>query len=184
MEQLRKFAIAYKGLSVGNHDFQFEIDDRFWSAFDGSEIHKGHATVQIELEKRSNNLLTLHVNIQGVVNVDCDRCLEECTLPVDCTETLLVRFSESEDESDGEIMWLSPAEPELNVAQYLYETICLNLPYQRIHPLDENGESSCNPEMLAKFKIVSEEEFEAAVAHDQEPGESPWSKLETLKEQL
>lgn len=49
----------------------------------------------------------------------------------------------------------------------------------------------CNPEMLSRFRIVSEEEFEqfvqqtaAEAAAENAPaqdGDSPWSELETLK---
>jgi hypothetical protein len=34
------------------------------------------------------------------------------------------------------------------------------LPLQRVHPEDVHGQPLCNPAMLERFKIVTEEEFE------------------------
>ena len=94
----------------------------------------------------------------------CDRCLEEFMMPVGYTGTLAVRYSETEQESDGEVMWIGPSETEIDLSQYIYESICLNLPYQRVHPVGSNGKSGCDPDMLARFNIVSEEEFDRSPA--------------------
>ena len=190
---MKRYAIPYKGLSIGNHHFEFEVDDRFFDAFEGSEIHRGHASVSVELVK-TERLLTLDFTIDGEAEVTCDRCLDEFMMPVHYAGTLQVRFSETEKESDGEVMWLSPNETELPLGQYIYESISLSLPYRKIHPEDAEGHSLCNPEMLSRFRIVSEEEFEqfvqqtaAEAATENAPaqdGDSPWSELETLKKKL
>ena len=52
-------------------------------------------------------------------------------------------------------MWISPSEDKVDLTQYIYESIVLSLPYRRVHE-----EGKCNPEMLASFTTVSEEEFE------------------------
>ena len=64
MDILKRYAIPYKGLSIGNHHFEFEVDDRFFDAFEGSEIHRGHASVSVELVK-TERLLTLDFTIDG-----------------------------------------------------------------------------------------------------------------------
>ena len=140
MDILKRYAIPYKGLSIGNHHFEFEVDDRFFDAFEGSEIHRGHASVSVELVK-TERLLTLDFTIDGEVEVTCDRCLDEFMMPVHYAGTLQVRFSETEKESDGEVMWLSPNETELPLGQYIYESISLSLPYRKIHPEDAEGHS-------------------------------------------
>jgi uncharacterized metal-binding protein YceD (DUF177 family) len=60
-------------------------------------------------------------------------------------------------------MWISQSESTLDLTQYIYESIVLSLPYRRVH--DEGG---CNPEMLASFKTISEEELEALEASVEE----------------
>ena len=73
---------------------------------------------------------------------------------------LTVKFSDGEtDEYDGEMMWISPSESEVDLAQYIYESIVLSLPYQRVHP-----EGECDPAMLERFRIVSDSEFAAIEA--------------------
>ena len=181
MDILKKYAIAHKGLGVGNHSFEFDIDDQFFGAFEQSEIRKGKAVVKINLDKQSN-MLTLGFVIEGKVTVECDRCLDEFDMPFVYEGTLYVRYSETEKESDGEVMWVSPNETEIGLAQYIYESICLSLPYQRIHPEDENGRSLCNPDMLSRFQIVTEEEFERMTQGKDET--SPWNRLEDLKKKL
>ncbi len=188
MDILKKYAIPYKGLSTGRHHFSFKVDHCFFEAFEGSEVQRGEAIVTVEMEKQAN-MLVLDFRIEGAVEVTCDRCLEEFDMPVSYEGRLVVRFSETEQESDGEVMWISPAEPELTLGQYIYESIMLSLPYQRVHGTDENGNLLCNPEMLSRFRIVSEEEFEALAHRHKNGGEkeeesSPWNRLEALKKEL
>jgi uncharacterized metal-binding protein YceD (DUF177 family) len=96
------------------------------------------------------------VELNGVAVVECDRCLDELEYPVEVSDTLYVKFSEEEFEFDGEVMWLNPADEEINLADYIYESLLLSLPYQRVHERIED----CNQEMIERFRIVSEEEFE------------------------
>ena len=157
MDILRKYSIPYKGLSVGNHEFTFKVDERFFAAYDSSEIKGGNVDVDVKMTKQAN-LISLDLGIRGEVIVECDRCLDDVSLPVDYDGTLVVRFSETEQESDGEVLWLSPMETEIPLAQYIYDSIVLSLPIQRVHPDDENGRSTCDPDMLARFRKSDEEE--------------------------
>ena len=185
MDALKKYTIPFKSLSLGKHRFEFDIDDKFFEAFDNGEIKGGKLTANVELTKAAN-LLTIDFSISGTVTVICDRCLEDCQLPIDYKGELVVRFSETENEYDGEVMWLHPTESELNIAQYLYESIMLNLPYQRVHPNREDGQPGCDPDMLSRFKIVSEEEFNRMIApKGQKMEDNPqWEKLRKIKDQL
>ena len=174
--------IAYKGLSNGIHDFQFKVDGSLFAAFEGSEINDADCTVDVQLH-RSEQQLVLDVKIEGEVTTLCDRCLEECTLPIDYAGELVVKFSTEEQEYDGEVMWLYPGDSEVDLSHYIYESVILSLPYQRVH-----AEVECNPEMLERFRIVSAEEFsaiEAEAADEEETVKgSEWEKLAALKQQM
>lgn len=76
-------------------------------------------------------------------------------MPVEFDGTLVVKFSDEVSDYDGEVMWLSPSAGSVDLTQYVYESILLSLPYQRVHP---DGE--CDPEMLGRFRIVTGEEFD------------------------
>lgn len=135
------------------------MNDDFFAAFEGAEISRGDVNVELDLLKQAS-MLTLDFQMNGEVEVVCDRCLGEFRMPVEYEGTLQVKFTEDPPESDGDIVWLHPVESEINLAQYIYESIVLSLPYQRIHPVDENGNPTCDPEMLKHFRIVSGEEFD------------------------
>ena len=119
---------------------------------------------------KSANLLNLHTEITGEVEVACDRCLENFYTPVDFDGSLVVRFS-SEREGydvdrhtgfDDEILWLSPDTDAIDLSEYLYESIYLSLPMQRVHP---DGE--CDPDMLARF-VQAPDDDDADVYEEEE----------------
>lgn len=153
MEETKRYTIAYRGLRSGLHDFHFKVDGGLFRAYGSTEIKDGDCDVSVALE-RGESMLTLDVTVDGSVVVECDRCLEDCNVPIHYEGQLLVKFSDEVHEYDGEVMWLLPMEDEVDLTQYIYESIVLALPYQRVHP---DGE--CNPEMLERFRIVSDEEF-------------------------
>ncbi|WP_418409749.1 YceD family protein [Alistipes sp.] len=179
MEEAKRYTIAYKGLKSGLHDFHFEVDGSLFKAFGSTEIKDGACGVTVVME-RGEAMLTLDVTVDGSVVVECDRCLEDCRVLVHYEGQLLVKFSDEVREYDGEVMWLLPMEDEIDLTQYIYESIVLALPYQRVHP---DGE--CNPEMLKRFRIVSDAEFgdiEARAEEEHAGGE--WAKLAALKERM
>lgn len=179
------FTIPWKGLEIGTHHFDFEADNTLFEAFESPDIKTGKVAVSIELERAPSALL-LDVEMEGEVVVECDRCLDDLALPVDFQGELQVKFSDEVEDYDGDVLWMNPADGELKLAQYIYESIFLCLPYSRVHGEDEDGKSLCNPEMLAKFSIISDEEFERMAEEiGTELAESPGAdKLQALKEQL
>lgn len=189
MDVIKDYNIAYKALDAGEHTFEFRADDNFFDSFGNAEIKKGQADITVKAVK-GINIVTLDFDIKGIVTVECDRCLEDCDLPVDYNGTLTVKFTGDElddnERYDGEVLWLNPAEDVINTAQYIYESIVLSLPYQRVHPVGGEGKNACDPEMLERFKIVSEEEFDKlASGEEQAMSENPeWEKLRQLKDEL
>ena len=152
------YAIPYKGLKSGSYDFDFQVDNALFEAYDCEEVRGGDCQVRVKLN-RAETMLELNVSIKGEVICECDRCLEDCPIAIDYNRDLVVKFSDEIDEYDGDVMWLSPAEDSLDLTQYIYESIILSLPYRRVH--EEGG---CNPEMLAAFATISEVEFERMAA--------------------
>jgi uncharacterized metal-binding protein YceD (DUF177 family) len=176
-----RYTIPHKGLKNGTHRFEFEVDDAFFSEFEGAGIKGGHASVKVDLDKGTSALL-LSFAIEGEVTVECDRCLEDLSMPVHYEGELKVKFSDEARDGDGEEMWISPAESETDLAQYIYESIVLSLPYIRVHGEDPSGRSLCNEDMLARFKIVDSEEFDAMEARQAAGAFSESPEAEKLKE--
>jgi uncharacterized metal-binding protein YceD (DUF177 family) len=149
MKNERSYSIAVSGLPAGKHFFNFEIDDAFFVGFEESEVQHAAVKATVTVDK-SSILLQLETLIDGNVTLPCDRCLDDLTIPVSFRGTPVVQFMEAGDNedyaNDEDILWMNAAESELDLTQYLYDSIILSLPLQRTHP-----EEDCNEEMIKKL---------------------------------
>lgn len=180
----QRFTIAYKGLGTGAHGFEWKVGGDFFATRPEGGIKSGDAEVETVLEKGAAGSMRLDVAITGNVVVPCDRCLEDCTLPVDYRGRLAVKLSGEDHPFEGDILWVDPADGLLDLEQYIYESIVLSLPLRRVHPEDVHGTPLCNPAMLERFRIVSEEEFDrlASEVERSSRDEDPrWDKLKEVK---
>ncbi len=155
-----RYTIAHRGLKEGVHAYEWSVGDEFWKARPEGGIIGGEAEVAATLEKGATGVMRLEVRIEGNVTVPCDRCLEDCSLPVDYTGRLAVKVSDREQPLEEDVLWLMPGDSLIDLEQYIYESVVLSLPMHRVHPEDVHGQPLCNPAMLERFKIVSEEEFD------------------------
>ena len=155
------YTIPLRELKAGKYQFEFELDDAFFQAIEKSDIQHGDVSVDAEVE-RHNNMMTIDFHLEGEVEVACDRCLDLFYIPVEADNVLSVRFSSlladgeqeymAEEDSEEDVLFANPTDDELDIAHYLYESVCLSLPIQRIHPDDENGNSLCDPEVIKYLK--------------------------------
>ena len=161
------YNIAFRGLSQGKHVYEYDIDDKFFSGFDGGVVEEGQVKVRLTLEKQSS-LMILNFDLEGQVKVQCDRCLEDYNQPLKSSEQVFVKFGDKEFEDGDDVIWVGSGDHQLNVAQLIYEFVCLAIPIKRIHPDDEDGKSTCNPEMMEKLDkyVIKEEEENNPVWND------------------
>ena len=177
MDRLRNYSIPFKGLKEGKHQFDFEIGASFFKLFEQSLIEEGNIKVIVELNK-SSALLTLTFKIKGTVETVCDNCLEAITLPVENEALLYVKFGEEYDEPTDEIIVLPHDDYEINVAQLMYEFVSVVLPIRHVHPNDENGNATCNTEMLNQLdNYLVEERTDEEQDDDIDPR---WAALKNL----
>jgi len=165
------YTIPVSGLKEGQNYFDFEINKEFFEQFEESEIKEGKLTAVVDVDKRTSHI-DLVIKIQGVVSISCDRCLGIFSLPVDCTNRLLVKLGKVRDEDDPDIITIPAEEQDLDLKQYLFEYILLALPIKRIHPDDDDGNSTCDPGMLEKLQ-----EHIAGDANGKDPR---WDELKKL----
>jgi uncharacterized metal-binding protein YceD (DUF177 family) len=175
LDRLRKYSIHFSGLKQGKQNFEFKIDKGFFEDFGNTEILDAEIDIDVEFEKHSNNL-SLNFSITGIIVSSCDRCLEPIDVEIDYSPVLYVNFGdETSDITDvDDTMILSRTEDTLDLAKHFYDYVCLNIPIQKYHPDDENGESTCNPEMIEKLKNYS-------IHHEMDKEIDPrWDKLKNL----
>jgi uncharacterized metal-binding protein YceD (DUF177 family) len=165
-----EFIIKFSGLKAGIHQYNFNIDDKFFDLFEYSEIKSGDVKVDVSMEK-TEDYLTMNFEIRGVVKAECDRCLELFDLPIEGKEIIFVRFGDVNTEGAENEIFISESETQFDIKHLIYENIILLLPYRRVHPDDEKGNSLCNKEVLKKLKLM-----EANKSAD-----SPWEKLNDVK---
>jgi uncharacterized metal-binding protein YceD (DUF177 family) len=150
------YAVRISGLGDGDHDFLFDLDQQFFASFKHPEIESGKVEAKVVFEKKAG-VLALHFSMKGQVEVICDRCLEPFMTPIESKQTIYVKWGDTAGEIEDDVLIVGRDAHEIEVGQYLYEFIVLALPYQRIHPADEDGNSACDPEMMKKleaYKVI------------------------------
>ncbi len=140
------YKLPLKSLPVGTHHYEYLLDNEFFRNIDGPEVQKGKVSVTLSV-KRTADVFELDFVINGVIQVPCDRCLDDLDLEVDTKEKLYVKFgAEYSDENDNVVI-VPEAEGEINIAWFLYEFIALTIPLKHVHPAGK-----CNKSMSAKLR--------------------------------
>lgn len=181
MGKKSEYLIGFTGLTDGRHEFAFEIGKTFFEQLEYSEINDAKLTVQLVLEKKPT-LMQADFEIEGKVNVMCDRCTDYFDLPIKGTSTLIYKFGE-EDLDDENVVTVYPNETEINVVHPIYEFTILLLPARRVHP-----EGKCNQETLQdidKYLMVEEKPTKKEKISEPKKNEDEvdprWAALQKLK---
>ena len=175
MDYLKNYSIPIKGLKVGTHVFDFEVEKTFFEQFEHSEIKDGTFKVVVELEK-GESFLALNFFITGKTTVECDRCLEPFDQEIESEDKIVIKFGDEIYDSryiGEEVQIMSHNESEVNVAQYIYEFIHLHIPLKRVHPSDEDGHPTCNENVLEALE-------QHTVNEEQQEVDPRWDKLKDL----
>ena len=154
MNNLKEYLIPFVGLKIGKHQFDYQIDNTFFKNFDYDEFNDVSVKVDIVLEKKST-MLELDFKHKGTVNVPCDVSGEEFDLPIKGKLKLLVKFGDTFNDENEELLILPHGEFQVNVAQYIYESIVLSVPLRRVHPGVKDGTLS---EVVEKLESLAPKE--------------------------
>jgi uncharacterized protein len=161
------YSIPLNGLKDGSYSYDFEVGDSFFEGYDSTEIKECEIKLVVELRKLSGHY-DLAFFMTGRIRVTCDRCLEEFYHPVDSENQVVVKMGHEFDDSDPELLIIPEGHHELDLSQMIYDFAHLALPIKRVHPEDEEGNSECDPEMIARI----------GQSEDNEEGNNPeWEKL-------
>ena len=147
MNRLKEYNIQFVGLEPGNHLFEFEVNDSFFECFEFSLIKHGNVHVKVDLEKMER-MMVYTIALEGEVEVTCDRCTNEFYLPVSDTQRLIVKLGSEYLEESEDVVIIPETDYKFDLSTYIYEFIHLSLPARLLHPDDEDGNSTCDPDML------------------------------------
>lgn len=157
MNPLKEFIIPFVGLELGNHRFDFEVEDKFFEQFEYSQIHSAKLKVTVELQKQER-MLIFDTEIRGEVEALCDRCGGNLRLPVSGNEQLIVKFGENYSEESDDVVVIPLTEYKFDMAPFIYEYAHLILPARILHPDDENGNPTCDPDVLKRLSELAPHE--------------------------
>jgi uncharacterized metal-binding protein YceD (DUF177 family) len=140
------YKIPLKTLAVGNHTFDYLLDTEYFKNIDGQEVQKGKVIAKVLVVNNGSNY-EITFNLEGIVQVPCDRCLDDMDLPINHKSRLIVKFGLEYAEESDEIIVIPESEGEINIAWFLYEFIALSIPIKHIH-----APGKCNRLMSSKLK--------------------------------
>lgn len=178
------YIIPLKSLSAGNHSFEYQLNNDYFTKIDSPEVRKGDVKAQI-IVKKTGNTFEIAFNLEGIAILPCDRCLDDMEQPISCKEKICVKFGK--DFSDeNEVVIVPEEEGEINIAWFLYEFIALSIPIKHVH-----GPGKCNKAMSVKLhkhraRNADDEEDESLeetedLTDNEESGNDPrWDKLKDI----
>lgn len=140
------YNLILKSLTEGIHTYEYQLDNKFFDAIDDDQVRKGKVDVTVNV-KRTLQSFELTIAMNGSVQLPCDRCLDDMTLPVEVNEVLYVKFGQEFGEEGDNLIIVPEAEGELNIAWFLFEFIALSIPIKHVHPSGQ-----CNKEMSSKLR--------------------------------
>lgn len=173
----KDFLIPFVGLKQGKHQFEYQIDKRFFEGFDFDEYNGVAIKVELVLDKKST-LLELGFKHKGTVNVPCDLTGEDFDLPIKGKLNLIVKFGDAFNNENDELLVLPHGEFQVDVAQYIYEMIVLSVPSKRIHPGVKDG--TLQSEAINKLKELAPKEQVKQKEEEKENTDPRWDKLKQL----
>ncbi len=173
-----QFKLRLAGIEDGTYTCSISCDKSFFDIANISNVSDGNLDLQITMTK-TEKLVDLVCHFEGIVTAPCDRCLLPVQLPIHTEERLIVKLvpwvEENENEED-DIWILDENTYELDIFQFVYESIFLALPIQVLHENDENGLSTCDPTVLKKL-----EELSPKIEPTEKEIDPRWDALKNLK---
>lgn len=179
MERSVDTIVQFSGLKPGVYTFQFVLNDSFFSDYKNEKILGGEVVFDVKLEKKER-LMMFFFAYSGEVRTTCDRCLEEMLWPVSGEQSLCVKFSDTEKSYDEDVIFLPENAFQIDLGQWMYEYVAVAMPIQCVHPDDEEGHSTCNPEMMS---FITERDEGSGAGESQDDSVDPrWEALRQLRD--
>ncbi len=173
MKHNREFEIAWLGLKLGEHVYEFNVGDEFMHEHGApAETHDWDAQVKLRFD-RQQSFFRMHFDISGSVTVPCDRCGDDFTMNLWDEFDLLVKLT-GEDEvgeetdEEADVAFIPRHETVIDISNWIYEFVMLSLPLQKLHP-----EGACNPDAMKLLNQLGNAE--------DEPQHDIWKGLKNIR---
>ncbi len=177
MKVTNEFLIPFIGLKLGKHQFEYQINKKFFEDYGYDEFETCDIKVNVVLEKKST-MLELHFKHKGTIYVPCDLTNEMFDLPIKGKIKVIVQFGEAFNDDNEELLILPFGEHQVDISQYIYEMIALSIPLKRIHPGIKDG--TLKTEALDKLNELKVNAKEHKADAKEEETDPRWDQLKKL----
>lgn len=167
------------------YTFTFDINNSFFENREDSLVEKGELFVTVEIEKGST-LINMTMKIVGVVELICDRCLESFDFNIDVTEDIVFKFGLENKELDENLYEIAKDTLSLDMNSLIYEFVCLQIPYKKLHPKFQSSEDDEENEVMV-YRSSTDNEIVDSVEEDDDEQINPdtidprWKSLLKLR---
>ncbi|MFY0654311.1 MAG: DUF177 domain-containing protein [Cyclobacteriaceae bacterium] len=169
----RAYNIDIYGLRLGGHDFQFQFDNDLFDNEEERLVENGQGTCNVTLDK-SETLINLWFEINGEVELMCDRSMELFMYPLTLKERLILKYGEEFDDSNDEVWIIPDGLQTLNIKRNILEFLNVAIPMKRLHPKfgDDDAEG---------MELVYTSEAEVEEQESTEETDPRWEALKNIK---
>ncbi len=117
MSKFELYNVVLKDLGSEPRVYEFELDDAYFKKIDSPEVEKGKVSAKITVLKKFSSY-ELNFQINGVVFIPCNRCLDNMEQPISYKEKLTVKFGdEFAEEGRGKRKISIVYYPDINMYQ-------------------------------------------------------------------
>lgn len=172
---------AYKiniiGLSLGEHEFNYTIDNKFFQKHPHEDIKDVNCTIDLTLKKSSYQIIA-NIHIKGTLRLECDRSLEEFDHEINEQTEIFFKYSETNEEIDDTLFHITTDIDALEFEDIFYQLIAVLVPMKKIHPkhIEEDDFDDDAEEVL----IYSSENYDDTEENN-DICDSRWEALKNLK---
>jgi uncharacterized metal-binding protein YceD (DUF177 family) len=181
MRDLKEFTIPFLGLKLGEHRFDFTLENEFFEHFEYDEFNGATIKLDVLLEKKTT-FMEFTITYRGVVNVNCDVTNETYNESVEGAYHFIVNFGDDYNDENEDLLTIPHGSYEVNIQQFIYESVILNLPSRRIHPGIEDGTLQSDIlDKLEELRPRANKEDKKDIEESQEgPTDPRWDSLKKL----
>lgn len=157
--RVRSYTVNIVGLSDRVHQFDFEVDNAFFSKYGTQLVSEGTLKAVVTLDKHET-FIDAKFSISGSVKLTCDRSLETFDHPIETDKKLVFKYGDSNQELSDEIVMIHRDSDSLELGQYIFEFIALEVPMKKLHPRfrDEDSDDESEGKIIYSSKSAPDDE--------------------------
>lgn len=169
------YSVNILGLSHKAHSFDYTIGDEFFKQYGTEILTGGDFEAKVVLDKHET-FIDAEFSIAGKAKLVCDRSLEPFEEPIKLHKKVMFKYGEEESEISDEIVTITRDQAQLELGQFIYEFINLEIPMKKLHPRFRDEEDDEDEKEEGKIVYKSDDDHKGDDEIDPR-----WEKLKKLK---